>query len=130
MNQCIFCHHLLEENILLDTEYFLVVLDIDPIQVGHLLLISKNHFTSLLEIPNSILSDLIQLEKKIIHLFETKFNALGVSIIQNNGKVMDENTHFHVHLIPRYKNDAFWDKQEVISTPLDLEQLKINLQSL
>lgn len=50
---CIFCHHIQSKAILLQTEHFKVVFDIDPVQTGHLLLISKEHYNSLTELLQS-----------------------------------------------------------------------------
>lgn len=50
---------------------------------------------------------------------EQNFPILGVSTIQNNGKVMDKGTHFHVHLVPRYADDGFWLNQKVFQHKID-----------
>lgn len=130
MSSCIFCKNIQPTNILAESQHFFAVLDIDPIQEGHILLISKKHYLTLLEIPDNVLLDLFSFEKKIIHLLENEFHVLGVSVLQNNGATMDEGTHFHVHLVPRYKNDAFWDSQCVSKIPLDLYLLKHKLNQL
>ncbi|MDH5042634.1 HIT family protein, partial [Enterococcus faecalis] len=40
MDKCIFCHGISNEDVLIQTDNFFVVFDIDPIQEGHLLIIS------------------------------------------------------------------------------------------
>lgn len=127
---CIFCHHIKEEQLLLETENFNVILDIDPIQAGHLLILSKEHYLDRRELPNNLVIELFVLEKQLIDLFEKNFAVDGVSIIQNNGKIMDEGTHFHIHVIPRYTKDAFWDNQEVVEHNLSIEMLKNQLKSM
>lgn len=107
MENCIFCHHIEATNILAESTYFFAVFDIDPIQTGHMLVISKKHYETMLDIPNEILLDLLQFEKQIIATLENNFDVLGATIAQNNGAVMDDGTHFHAHLIPRYQDDAF-----------------------
>ncbi len=77
---CIFCHDLSLENILYQTEHFKLVWDIDPIQTGHLLIISKEHFTSLSELPLSILHELAELEQKLTRLMEDTLPIDGVMI--------------------------------------------------
>ena len=111
--KCIFCNELLEEQILIESNNYNVVFDIDPIQFGHLLIISKKHVMDIREITTSQLIELIELEKSIINIFEKHFSITGVSVIQNNGTIMDEGTHFHVHLIPRYADYNFWKNQIV-----------------
>lgn len=121
---CVFCNEIKEKQILLETASFEVIFDIDPIQSGHLLIISKSHTDSITDLTSETLLELIILEKKIVEVLEDNFNILGVSIIQNNGKVMDDGTHFHVHVVPRYKEDKFWDNQAVIIKEIDINHLK------
>src|SRR5699024_7762110 len=122
--KCIFCNEIKEEQILLETASFKVIFDSDPIQLGHLLIISKSHADSIIDFTSETLLELIILEKKIVEALENNFNILGVSIIQNNGKVMDDGTHFHVHVVPRYTEDKFWDNQTVDKRNIDINQLK------
>ena len=122
--KCIFCNEIKEEQILLETASFEVIFDIDPIQLGHLLIISKSHADSIIDFTSETLLELIILEKKIVEVLENNFDILGVSIIQNNGKVMDDGTHFHVHVVPRYTEDKFWDNQTVVRRNIDINHLK------
>ncbi|MFZ8209561.1 HIT family protein, partial [Streptococcus pyogenes] len=62
MTECIFCHQLKANQLLTQSQYFKVVFDIDPIQKGHLLLISKDHYTSLTQLPKEGHYDLIDLQ--------------------------------------------------------------------
>lgn len=122
--KCIFCNEIKEEQILLETASFKVIFDSNPIQLGHLLIISKSHADSIIDFTSETLLELIILEKKIVEALENNFNILGVSIIQNNGKVMDDGTHFHVHVVPRYTEDKFWDNQTVAKRNIDINHLK------
>jgi len=128
--QCIFCNSLLEEQILLESKYYKIVLDIDPIQFGHLLIISKQHILDIRELTTPQIIELLELQKSIINIFEKHFSIAGVSVIQNNGTIMDEGTHFHVHLVPRYVNDNFWDNQIVKKHEIPLEELQSQLKFL
>ena len=129
MNSCIFCHGIKSDDILISSNHFFAVLDIDPIQNGHIIIISKKHYLDIRNIPENELLDLINLEKKLITILEDNFNLLGVSVLQNNGKTMDQGTHFHIHLIPRYRNDYFWENHEVEKIPFDLDLLKRKLKT-
>lgn len=128
--KCIFCNELLEEQILIESNNYNVVFDIDPIQFGHLLIISKKHVMDIREISTSQLIELIELEKSIINIFEKHFSITGVSVIQNNGTIMDKGTHFHVHLIPRYADDNFWENQIVKEQKISLQELQSILRSV
>lgn len=130
MSECVFCHRIEPKDRLAESNHFFAVLDINPIQNGHILIISKQHYMNMRDIPEIILKDLICFEQKIIAILEDAFNVLGVSIIQNNGKVMDLGTHFHVHLIPRYHEDQFWDHQKVVQFDLAIDCLKKQLKNV
>ena len=127
---CIFCKDITEQHILIETTHFKVVFDIDPIQHGHLLIISKQHIMDMRELSTVQHMELIQLEKYIITILNKHFSIPGVTVIQNNGTIMDEGTHFHVHLIPRYPNDHFWDNQIVKEHELSRQELKAQLEIL
>ncbi|MGK0554641.1 HIT family protein [Macrococcus capreoli] len=109
---CIFCDGIKKEQIIYETEHFKVVFDIDPEQEGHMLLISKHHYMNYLDLPDEIAFELIHIERKMIRILEDEMNIYGVTLIRNNGRVMDNGTHFHEHIIPRYKDDKFWSKKE------------------
>lgn len=119
---CIFCNGLNKEQIIHETNHFKVVFDIDPEQEGHMLLISKVHYMNYLEVPYEVVLDLIQLERKIIQILESDMNIYGVSLIRNNGQVMDEGTHFHEHIIPRYELDGFWNEGPTRTFPFDFNR--------
>lgn len=116
---CIFCHQLKEEDILYQTEHFKVVWDIDPVQTGHLLIISKEHYDTLSQIPSAVRYELSDLE---VFLTDKLCQALiidGVTIACND-RLFDAGTHFHVHLIPRFQSDGFWDQISLAQVQLDL----------
>ncbi|MCG7421015.1 HIT family protein [Macrococcus epidermidis] len=119
---CIFCNGLEKNQIIYETKHFKVVFDINPEQEGHMLLISKDHYMNYLELPDEVVLDLIQLERKLIQILEGDMNIYGVSLIKNNGQVMDEGTHFHEHIIPRYEFDGFWDEDPTRTYPFDFQR--------
>ncbi|MFY0743165.1 HIT family protein [Solibacillus silvestris] len=125
---CIFCEGIETKQILIQTDNFKVVLDIDPIQSGHLLIISKQHFMDIRELSDSALMELFKLKKQIINVYETHFSVDGLTIIQNNGAIMDEGTHFHIHIVPRYKGDDFWTYQEVNYHSISISELVKQLE--
>lgn len=127
---CKFCNDITEQQILLETTHFKVIFDIDPIQHGHLLIISNQHILDIRELSMEQQLEVIQIEKAIITILERHFSIPGVSVIQNNGTIMDEGTHFHVHLIPRYIDDDFWTYQLVKEHELSLQELKDCLKLL
>nr|WP_245249828.1 HIT domain-containing protein [Vagococcus allomyrinae] len=63
---CCFCHDIHQENKLLETTHFFLIYDHDPIQSGHLLLISKDHIENISALTNDALNELIHLEKILL----------------------------------------------------------------
>ncbi|HEL9628948.1 TPA: HIT family protein [Streptococcus suis] len=116
---CIFCHQLKEEDILYQTEHFKVVWDIDPVQTGHLLIISKEHYDTLSQVPPAVRYELSDLE---VFLTEKLCQTLAIDgvTIACNDRLFDTGTHFHVHLIPRFQSDGFWDRISLAQVQLDL----------
>ncbi|HFU4218532.1 TPA: HIT family protein [Streptococcus suis] len=116
---CIFCHQLNENDILYQTEHFKVVWDIDPVQTGHLLIISKEHYDTLHQVPPAVRYELSDLE---VCLTEKLCQALAIDgvTIACNDRLFDAGTHFHVHLIPRLQEDGFWDQMSLAQVQLDL----------
>lgn len=126
---CIFCDEIKPNQIIYETHHFKVVFDIDPEQEGHMLLISKKHYLNYLELPDEVVLDLIQLERKLIQILESEMNIFGISLIRNNGRVMDDGTHFHEHIIPRYELDGFWDEDQTNMVAFDFERFIALLNS-
>ncbi|HEL1587182.1 TPA: HIT family protein [Streptococcus suis] len=116
---CIFCHQLNENDILYQTEHFKVVWDIDPVQTGHLLIISKEHYDTLSQVSPAIRYELSDLE---VFLTEKLCQILAIDgvTIACNDRLFDAGTHFHVHLIPRFQSDGFWDQISLAKVQLDL----------
>ena len=116
---CIFFFFFYENAILYHTNHFTVVWDIDPVQTGHLLIISKKHYDTLSQVPPTIRYELSDLE---VLLTEKLCQALAIDgvTIACNDRLFDTGTHFHVHLIPRFQSDGFWDQISLAQVQLDL----------
>lgn len=113
---CIFCDLIKPEQVLLETGHFKLVFDIDPIQTGHLLLMSKAHVMSLTDLPKPVLHELVELEASLVALLEQNLPISGVTLASNDKGLMDSGTHFHRHLIPRQAGDGFWDSLDLPKT--------------
>lgn len=83
---------------------FLAFMDISPATIGHTLVIPKKHYDSIfsLDEDTKIFSLVIKLSKVIKEALDLE----GMNILNNNGEVAGQSVkHFHIHLIPRYKDD-------------------------
>lgn len=105
--ECVFCH---KENIVTDFVYedeiVMAFMDMDPINPGHVLLIPKEHYLDVDEMPDEVLTHLMIVSKKIVTALKEIFLLDGYSIMQNGGEFNDVG-HYHLHIFPRYKGDGF-----------------------
>ena len=108
-DNCIFCkiaNGEIPSATLYEDEDFRVILDLGPATKGHALILPKNHFANLFEIPEDMDAKAFILAKKIAKKMKDVFGCDGVNIVQNNGVAAGQTVfHFHIHLIPRYEGD-------------------------
>ena len=107
--ECIFCDIVNKKNssyMIYENELIAAILDIDPINEGHILLITKNHYLDLDEIPENEVTEIFQCAKKIVKALKKVYQLNGYSIMQNGGHFNDIG-HFHLHIFPRYCSDGF-----------------------
>ena len=106
---CIFCKIAggdIPSSTVYEDEQFRVLLDLSPATKGHALILPKQHYANIFEIDENILRDLIVLAKKVASAMKETLNCDGVNIVQNNGEAAGQTVfHFHLHMIPRYKDD-------------------------
>ena len=105
---CIFCKLASGEiptNSIYEDELFRVILDASPASKGHALILPKDHYADLFEIDEEVAAKAMKLAKKMaIHMKEV-LGCEGFNLVQNNGEVAGQTVfHFHLHLIPRYKD--------------------------
>jgi len=86
-----------------EDDYVLAFLDINPNTPGHTLIIPKEHTLDINSIDTDTLNKIVDVAKKLSKEYEEKLNIDGFSLCQNNG-ISQEIKHFHMHLIPRYKD--------------------------
>ena len=109
---CIFCKIADKEissKILFENDSILAFLDISPISEGHSIVIPKNHYLNLEDIPDNELTEIYKIVKKIAIKIHKILKVDGYNILQNNftaaGQVVK---HFHVHIIPRNYDDKIF----------------------
>ena len=109
-DNCIFCKLAcgdIPTSTLYEDERFRVILDAGPATKGHALILPKDHYANIFEIDDETLRDLIVLGKKLATVMKERLGCDGVNLVQNNGEVAGQTVfHFHLHVIPRYKEDG------------------------
>jgi histidine triad (HIT) family protein len=106
---CIFCKivkHEIPSSTVYETETILVFLDIRPLSMGHTLVIPKEHYVDLFDVPNQLLSEVYNATKLVSAAVKKATSADGISIIQQNGKAAGQDIfHLHVHIVPRHEGE-------------------------
>ncbi|KPV62871.1 MAG: purine nucleoside phosphoramidase [Candidatus Bathyarchaeota archaeon BA2] len=107
---CNFCKIVSGENpasIVYEDDNVLAFMDLHPANVGHTLVIPKEHWETIYDISEKVLSNLFAVVKRISVAVKKAVGAEGVSILQFNGRVAGQSVmHFHVHVIPRFRGDV------------------------
>ena len=125
MNDCIFCKIIkgdLPSKTIYEDEIIKVIMNINPNTNGHLLVLTKEHYTNMMDIKEEVLTHSFKIIKnKIYPLLKEKLNCKGLTIANNN-ELGQEIKHFHIHLIPRYEDDNA-DFQSNKSQLVDLDEI-------
>jgi histidine triad (HIT) family protein len=109
MNECIFCN-IVEGKVrswkVYENDRVYAFFDIHPVNEFHTLVIPKNHYENIFDIPENELMELMAIVKKLATLFNTKLGINHVQIINSSGSEAQQDVfHFHFHIVPRKKGD-------------------------
>lgn len=107
---CIFCkisNGEIPSAKLYEDDDFVIMLDIGPASFGHALILPKNHYANLFEMPEELLAKSVSLAKVWGEKLVKALHADGLNLVQNNGLAAGQTVyHYHLHLIPRYDQDS------------------------
>lgn len=109
MNDCIFCKIINKEipcAKIYEDEHTLAFLDISNDCFGHTLVIPKQHYTNVLDCPESVLSKVISTVKKVSKHYVENCGFDGINILNANEKAGEQSVfHLHFHILPRKNGD-------------------------
>ena len=109
-NNCIFCKIIKKElpsYEIYENEFFKVILDRFPGNIGHMILVSKTHAADIFSLPDKYVREAMPLAKKAAVALKIATGCEGVNILQNNGEAAGQTvSHFHIHILPRFKDDG------------------------
>lgn len=107
---CPFCRIIRGESqaqILYETPESIAFLDINPINFGHALIVSREHFRDFSEVPDNILIDIVKTLRIVSKAIVDSVHPAGFNIFNNNGLAAGQSVfHFHFHVAPRYDGDG------------------------
>ncbi|HRN95839.1 MAG TPA: HIT domain-containing protein [Candidatus Levybacteria bacterium] len=80
-----------------------------PHNAGNVLIIPNKHFENIYDITDNVLAQVYMTAKKVATAMKKIYGCDGVSMRQHNEPAGNQNVwHFHVHVLPRYKNDDLY----------------------
>ena len=116
MDDCIFCK-IIKGDIpsykIYENEHILSFLDINPLSKGHTIVIPKEHYENILDIPEELYLEMSRAVRKISQVLNDKYHPEGILINQNNGKrAGQEIPHIHIHIKPIYDDTKVFSEAD------------------
>lgn len=116
VTQCLFCRIVardVEAVVVFEDEVSFAFLDHRPLFHGHCLLVPKQHFETLADLPKQLLTPLFENAQLLAQAVESGLKAQGTFVAMNN-RVSQSVPHLHIHIVPRNKGDGlkgfFWPR--------------------
>lgn len=107
-DDCIFCklaNGVIPAATLYEDDDFRVILDAGPASRGHALILPKQHYENLCQLDEAVGAKVLKVAAKLGKAMESGLGCAGFNLVQNNGEAAGQTVmHFHMHIIPRYKN--------------------------
>lgn len=116
--QCIFCQIIagkIPAKKLYEDEQCIAILDINPAAKGHMLLLPKEHYAIMPQVPPATIGYLFIIAKKLSQVQLRALKSGGTSVFLANGLAAGQKAqHFMLHLIPRKEGDGILAQEELI----------------
>jgi histidine triad (HIT) family protein len=113
---CLFCRVVNREvpaRLVFEDEISLAFLDHRPVFPGHCLLIPKQHYETLTDLPEELIGPFFKRAQLLARAVESAMEAHGTFVAMNN-RVSQSVPHLHVHVVPRRRKDGlkgfFWPR--------------------
>jgi histidine triad (HIT) family protein len=125
---CIFCKIVageLPSLVVAEDDHSVAFLDVNPATPGHTVVVPKEHHRDLLTIEPPALEATLATAQRVARTLSEKLDTVGVNLLNNCGADAWQTVfHFHVHVVPRYAEDALrlpWipapgDRDEIAAT--------------
>jgi histidine triad (HIT) family protein len=103
-----------------ETDTCFAFLDISPLHIGHTLIVPKQEFNYLFDLPNELYADLMLFSKKVAHALgkAVPCERIGLAVIGL------EVPHAHIHLVPiNTVGDIDFSRPKLQFTPQEMEEV-------
>lgn len=125
-DDCIFCKIArgdIPSATVYETGDFKVILDVAPANRGHSLIIPKEHYDNIFQLDGETAAKMFSMATVVARAIKDETKCDGLNVVQNNGEVAGQTVnHFHIHLVPRFKDDDVkitWKPQETVPEQQD-----------
>ena len=131
---CIFCKIIAGEipsYKIYEDEYSYAFLDIADDYEGHTLVIPKEHYENVFDVPKDLLEKVINATQKIAKHYVKDCGFSGVNIMSANGLDAEQSVfHLHFHILPRRNNDGkrVWVDYEKLNSDMQALRDKLSIE--
>ena len=115
---CLFCgiaNNEISASVVFHDDISIAFLDHRPLFSGHCLLVPRNHFETLADLPSDLVGPFFKNVQLLARAVELALDAEG-SFVALNNRVSQSVPHLHVHIVPRRKKDGlkgfFWPRNK------------------
>ena len=124
---CLFCKIINNEipsEIIYEDDIVKVFLDIRPNTNGDSLIVPKKHLKDFRDVDNETMIYMHDIIKKLYPIYQEKLHCEGLTLCHNIDYAQ-EIKHFHIHFIPRYKDDQvkYLSNKEILLDPKEIEKI-------
>ena len=86
----------------------LAFMDIQPVNDGHVLVVPREHYERIEDVPRDVGRHLYDVALQLIPVIQDATGTHDMNIVVNSGAAAGQDVfHYHVHLIPRRAGDGF-----------------------
>ena len=108
---CTFCdilHGAAEVSMCYEDADVVAFMDIQPVNPGHVLVVPRQHYESLGDVPHALAMHLFEVAMQLAPVVRQVAGADGLNLVVNSGAAAGQDVfHYHVHVIPRRADDGF-----------------------
>jgi histidine triad (HIT) family protein len=119
---CVFCRIIGGEemvSLVHEDDKTLAFLDIQPMSKGHTLIVTKDHFPTLFDLPEELAAHCLAVARRIAPGIQRAMDAAAINIFSANGSAGGQDVlHFHLHLIPVREGEPFALQLPVPDAPI------------
>jgi len=133
MENCLFCK-IVKEDLpsykIWENERFLAFLDINPINLGHTVLISKKHVDYIFDLEEPLYLEMFKIAKQLSKVLKKAIGSKKVGLVVEGFAV----PHAHIHLVPINKGNELNSSRAKKGDPKELfkiaENIRIHCESI